>query len=445
MRLDALVCCTLQTNKAQALRLIASGAVRVQPLNVCPRDPSFQVVLEAEWCERAAPDGDCLSPPLKKRAKVSRRPEPFHRLLIMHKPPGYVSERARGSASWLKSHGHSRIVKGGRADRTHGAKSVYDIIPDELAHSQLGAFGRLDKGTTGLLLFGTDGGLNALLTHPTTSLPKRYEAVVKRRSGHGDEGGSGGGGWCEVACEAGPAQSVLDAGAAEAFARGVKLADGTHCRPAKLAIIESGFLVRRRLLPATTAANATEALPTIALLAGGNEKAPHQYEESSPRWGKMPETNTAEIQHIPVLRVSLTLHEGVYHQVKRMLGTQGGHVISLHRVAVGPFDLSGLAEGRTRRATAEEIASLSALLPQSAESRCRTARREVSGRRGTKDSGRSEERARECAAARAARGLRWRARHRAQSAAAAAAAAANGAIDTIVTTEAAIASAMPSQ
>lgn len=44
----------------------------------------------------------------------------------------------------------------------------------------------------------------------------------------------------------------------------------------------------------------------------------------------------------------ITLHEGRYHQVRRMFAATGNHVTALHRFAVGGTDLSGLAEGEWR-------------------------------------------------------------------------------------------------
>jgi len=42
----------------------------------------------------------------------------------------------------------------------------------------------------------------------------------------------------------------------------------------------------------------------------------------------------------------LTLTEGRYHQVRRMFAAIGNHVDALHRSAVGPLTLDGLAQGQ---------------------------------------------------------------------------------------------------
>jgi 16S rRNA pseudouridine516 synthase len=44
----------------------------------------------------------------------------------------------------------------------------------------------------------------------------------------------------------------------------------------------------------------------------------------------------------------LTLHEGRYHQARRMFAAVGNHVAALHRVAIGGMDLEGLAAGQWR-------------------------------------------------------------------------------------------------
>lgn len=55
----------------------------------------------------------------------------------------------------------------------------------------------------------------------------------------------------------------------------------------------------------------------------------------------------------------LTLTEGKYHQVKRMMGVRGKGVVSLARVAFGPLALDqALSPGQTRPLTPEEVEEL---------------------------------------------------------------------------------------
>ena len=58
-------------------------------------------------------------------------------------------------------------------------------------------------------------------------------------------------------------------------------------------------------------------------------------------------------------RLDLTLTEGKYHQVKRMLAAVGNRVESLHRSRIGGFELpADLAAGQWRWLTADDLASL---------------------------------------------------------------------------------------
>lgn len=90
--------------------------------------------------------------------------------------------------------------------------------------------------------------------------------------------------------------------AAARFAEGMQLRDGTACRPARL--------------------------------------EPAGEEEGLPLW-------------------RITLREGKYHQVKRMVAAAGGRVEALRRVSVGTLELPpGLPPGSWRALTAEELTRL---------------------------------------------------------------------------------------
>jgi 16S rRNA pseudouridine516 synthase len=56
----------------------------------------------------------------------------------------------------------------------------------------------------------------------------------------------------------------------------------------------------------------------------------------------------AMLEVLAPTRVRLTLHEGRYHQVRRMFAAAGNHVDALHRCRVGGLGLGGLAEGEWR-------------------------------------------------------------------------------------------------
>lgn len=61
------------------------------------------------------------------------------------------------------------------------------------------------------------------------------------------------------------------------------------------------------------------------------------------------------------LRIRIT--EGMHHQVKKMVGSCGGHVTALHREAIGGLHLAGTVEGGCRPLSGEELKILCAMLP----------------------------------------------------------------------------------
>ena len=134
--------------------------------------------------------------------------------------------------------------------------------------------GRLDRDTTGLLLFTTDGELNHRLLSPTRHVPKRYRAWV---------------------------EGCLTDQDVAAFAAGLPLGDFTAL-PADLRILQAAD-----------------------------------------------DCSLAEV----------VVHEGKFHQVKRMFSAVGHEVLSLHRASFGPLELdSSLREGDWRELTPEELQAL---------------------------------------------------------------------------------------
>lgn len=80
--------------------------------------------------------------------------------LMLNKPAGYVTTM----------------------DDPQGRPTVASLVPLD-DHPSLFPVGRLDKDTTGLLLFTTDGDLGHDLMHPSHIVPKRYAARVRGRLG----------------------------------------------------------------------------------------------------------------------------------------------------------------------------------------------------------------------------------------------------------------------
>lgn len=162
-------------------------------------------------------------------------------LLVLHKPTGYTcSTRDAG-------------------------RLVYDLLPPRFRLRQpvLSTVGRLDRGTSGLLLLTDDGQLLHRIISPKAKLPKVYVATLAEDL-RGDE--------------------------AALFASGTLLLEG--------------------------------------------EKAP-----------LLP----AELAVLGARSARLTLHEGRYHQVRRMFAAVGNHVAALHRERIGGLALDGLPPGEWRQ------------------------------------------------------------------------------------------------
>jgi len=63
----------------------------------------------------------------------------------------------------------------------------------------------------------------------------------------------------------------------------------------------------------------------------------------------------AQLEVLAPRRARLTLHEGRYHQVRRMFAATGNHVVALHRAQVGGLTLDGLAPGQWRALDAGDV------------------------------------------------------------------------------------------
>ena len=148
--------------------------------------------------------------------------------------------------------------------------TVFSLLPPALLSLRCMPVGRLDKDTTGLLLFTTDGELAHRLISPRREVRKVYEAVV---------------------------DSDLTEEDVIRFREGIRLSDFTAL-PAELEILESR-------------------------------------------------------------RARITVCEGKYHQVRRMLAAAGHQTTALERKRFGPVILDpDLPAGRFRELREEELAAL---------------------------------------------------------------------------------------
>ncbi|MBF7729839.1 pseudouridine synthase [Pseudomonas sp. N040] len=69
-------------------------------------------------------------------------------------------------------------------------------------------------------------------------------------------------------------------------------------------------------------------------------------------------TLPAELQILGPREARLTLHEGRYHQVKRMFGHFRNQVLGLHRESIGALHLGELPSGAWRALTVQEVRQL---------------------------------------------------------------------------------------
>ncbi len=175
--------------------------------------------------------------------------DPAHGVVIlMNKPLGYVCS--------TKDQG----------------RLVYDLLPDRFRMRKpvLSTIGRLDKETSGALLFTDDGTFLHQVISPKSNVPKVYEVTLDRPM-NGSEA----------------------------------------------ALFTSGEMMLE------------------------NEQKP---------------LKPAELDVINETHARLTLHEGRYHQVRRMFAATGNHVTDLARSRVGALTLEGVDEGQWKVLTEEDKA-----------------------------------------------------------------------------------------
>jgi 23S rRNA pseudouridine2605 synthase len=131
-------------SRAEAHRLVESGRVAVN--GRVTLDPASPV----------HPDRDRLEVDGGRVARASWR------LLLLHKPRGTVTTRSD----------------------PEGRPTVFDLLPDDA--QRLVAVGRLDRATTGMLLFTSDTRLAAWLADPAHEVPRTYLVTVRGRLAEDD-------------------------------------------------------------------------------------------------------------------------------------------------------------------------------------------------------------------------------------------------------------------
>ena len=180
-----------------------------------------------------------------------------------------------------------------------GRKCVAELVPTAL-YPGLFPVGRLDRDTTGLLLFTTDGEAAQKLLHPSFEKDKHYLALI---------------------------EGELTAPEARELKGGITLDDGA-CAPAGVRTVDPKSSDGKRALAAFSG-----------------------YAGVSVKFARVPSGTSI---------VELVIHEGRKHQVKRMLAAVGHEVLALHRASFGPLELSGVKPGEWRMLTQDERAALEA-------------------------------------------------------------------------------------
>lgn len=185
-------------------------------------------------------------------------------------------------------------------DNVH--ETVMDLLrkgPDGPKRKDLFPVGRLDIDTEGLLLITNDGEMAHGLLSPRRHVDKRYYAKV---------------------------EGELPSDAGRRLEQGITLLDGTPALPAKLELLD------------------------------GCEEAGGGADSGEGAGGG---TDSGRETEADIRRVALTIHEGKFHQVKRMFEALGCRVVFLKRLSMGSLVLDGeLRPGEYRPLTDEEVQGL---------------------------------------------------------------------------------------
>lgn len=185
-------------------------------------------------------------------------------------------------------------------------KTVLDLVPKD-GRRNLFPVGRLDKDTEGLLLITDDGQLAHQLLSPKKHVDKTYFAVTEGKVVPED---------------------------IEKIRLGVDIGDEEPTLPGKLEILRTWEEnVDRKNIEGESG----------AVIANSNA-AGHKADPEGSIWCS---------------EILLTIHEGRFHQVKRMMEAVGKKVIYLKRISMGSLTLpDDLPKGQARELTPDELAAL---------------------------------------------------------------------------------------
>lgn len=229
-----------------------------------------------------------------------------HHYYMLYKPAGVVSSTREGK---------SVTVQDILAGATLGGQPV-DIsaqLPVVCARN-LSPVGRLDKDTTGLLILTDDGPLIHELLSPKKHVEKEYIAVLRERISDADM---------------------------KHLEQGVDIGDEEPTLPAKVFRLKVGTVLSGGRTYGQTDSTEVGTAATAASLSGGRTSA---------------QLSTGEKTGGGTDEIHIVLHEGRFHQVKRMLEAVGNEVLALKRIRMGNLWLDGkLREGEYRELTEEDM------------------------------------------------------------------------------------------
>lgn len=244
---------------------------------------------------------------------------------MLHKPAGVLSasedrrqttvvdlirDAASTDASAVNASAADHHAAGGHADG-----SIARSTEDELVRKDLFPVGRLDKDTEGLLIITNDGPLAHQLLVPKHHIDKTYYAIVTGTITEDDQ---------------------------RAFTRGIRYDEKLTALPAALRVLSTGKTVadlRRELGFTTTSERLLRTRLAGPAFIGAEEPADIT-------------------EDTLVSEVDITIQEGKFHQIKKMVKALPGgkEILYLRRISMGALRLDpALAPGEFRKLRQEEI------------------------------------------------------------------------------------------
>ena len=244
---------------------------------------------------------------------------------MLHKPAGVLSasedrrqttvvDLIRDAASTDASAANASAADHHAADG-HADGSIVRSTEDELVRKDLFPVGRLDKDTEGLLIITNDGPLAHQLLVPKHHIDKTYYAIVTGTITEDDQ---------------------------RAFTRGIRYDEKLTALPATLRVLSTGKTVaelRRALGFTATSERLLRTRLAGPAFVGAEEPA-----------DITDDTLVSEVE--------ITIQEGKFHQIKKMVKALPGgkEILYLRRITMGALRLDpALAPGEFRKLSEDEI------------------------------------------------------------------------------------------